>query len=239
MPSSERIVRSVSASSPIENAALSLSRPWPGMSTIRSRGSDIIAVAPLFGSSRTRIIVSDRVGLPCCTSILRRSSPMTRIVCGLPGATSCSCERTCTASGTLSSLMIELTSPTSSSTADATVAADSVKMTTAPTAKRLSSEKPERPGSYGSGNTSGGVRRRGASAYAARKELHGTSSRLRQPAVQRLQRLVAALEPDRELADEVAKRAAVVLQRGDRHPLVGAVVAAADRAELDRGDAGL
>ena len=97
----------MSASSPIANAALSLSRPWPGMSTSRSRGSDIIAVAPGFGSRRMRIIVSDRVGLCCSMSIFRRSSPMTRIVCGLPGATCLSCERTCTASGTLSSLMIE------------------------------------------------------------------------------------------------------------------------------------
>jgi hypothetical protein len=43
-------------------------------------------------------------------------------------------------------------------------------MTTAPMAKRLRSEKAERPpGSYGSGNTKGGVRRRGASAYAGGK----------------------------------------------------------------------
>ena len=138
MPSSDRIVRSVSASSPIENAVLSLSRPWPGMSTSRSRGSDIIVVAPFLGSSRTRIIVSERVGLPCLTSILRRSSPMTRIVCGRPGATSSSSASTAGASGTLSSLMIEATSLTSSSTAEATVAAESVKMTTAPTAKRFS-----------------------------------------------------------------------------------------------------
>jgi hypothetical protein len=113
------------------------------MSTRRSRGSDIIAVAPRFGSSRTRIIVSERVGLCCWMSIFRRSSPMTRIVCGLPGATWLSCERTCTASGTLSSLRMVAASRTSRSTADATVAADSMKMTTAPIAKRVSSDQPD------------------------------------------------------------------------------------------------
>ena len=90
MSSRLRIVRSVSLSSPSANASLILSRPWPGMSTRRSRGIDITAVAPFDGSRRTRIIVSERVGLPCLTSILRRSSPRTRIVCGLPGATSSS-----------------------------------------------------------------------------------------------------------------------------------------------------
>ena len=39
--------------------------------------------------------------------------------------------------------------------------------------------------------------------------------------------------------DEVDERLAVALERVDRDPLLGAVVAAARRAELDRGDAGL
>src|SRR4051794_41859890 len=61
-------------------------------------------------------------------------------------------------------------------------------------------------------------------------------SLLRQPAVQRLERLVLTLEPHRKLADEVAEGAAVALQRGDRDPLVRPVGAAADRGELDGGD---
>jgi hypothetical protein len=61
----------------------------------------------------------------------------------LPGETSCRSELTAGASGTLSSLMIELTSRTSRSTADATVVADSVKMTTTPIAKRFSNDQPD------------------------------------------------------------------------------------------------
>src|SRR5690242_15590281 len=72
-----------------------------------------------------------------------------------------------------------------------------------------------------------------------RRSPRDAGGRLRQPAVERLERLLAALEPPREVADEVAERTAVAAQRGDRHPLVGAVVAAADRAELDGGHAGL
>src|SRR5439155_20188132 len=43
----------------------------------------------------------------------------------------------------------------------------------------------------------------------------------------------------RERSDEADQRLAVVGERGDRHPLVGPVVAAADRAELDRRPTGV
>ena len=145
--------------------------------------------------------MSERVGLCCWTSIFRRSSPITRIVCGLPGATCLSCERTCTASGTLSSLRIVATSRTSSSTADATVAADSMKMTTAPIAKRVSSDQPDQRPWYGLRE-----HQRWCSP-SGRESLRGRA--LREPAVQRLQRLVLALQPDRQVADEVAQRPAV------------------------------
>src|SRR3954453_23751995 len=57
--------------------------------------------------------------------------------------------------------MIEGTAPTSSSTADATGAPDSIAMTIAPSAKRRSMRHGEGPGWKGSGNTRCGVRRRG------------------------------------------------------------------------------
>ena len=101
-------MRSVRRSSPKAKAALSFWRPWPGMSTTRSRGSDISAVARWWGSRRTRIIVSERVGggCFCSASALRRSSPMTRIVCGLPGATSASSCLTCGSIGVVLRLKI-------------------------------------------------------------------------------------------------------------------------------------
>src|SRR5437899_2581988 len=62
------------------------------------------------------------------------------------------------------------------------------------------------------------------------------------PALQRLQPArpaLLALEPARQQPDEIAERAAVVRQRRQRDPLVGAMVAAARGPELDRRDAGL
>jgi hypothetical protein len=58
------------------------------MSTFRSRGTDMTAVAFLFGSSRTSIIVSDRAFALSLRSTQRWSEPSTRIVCGLPACTS-------------------------------------------------------------------------------------------------------------------------------------------------------
>ena len=49
--------------------------------------------------------------------------------------------------------------------------------------------------------------------------------------------LARPLEALGQVADEVAQRLAVARQRGDRDPLVGAVVARAVGAELDRRDA--
>ncbi len=154
MSSSSRTVRRVSLSSPSAKATLSWSRPWPGMSTTRSRGSDMSAVAPLLGSSRTRIIVSERVGggflssrpRASSTSLLRRSSPIMRIVWGLPGSTSASSSSTPGASGVLSSRMMSATVLTSSSTAVDTDAAESSVMSSAPRAKRLSMPRPRRGG---------------------------------------------------------------------------------------------
>ena len=119
-PSSERIVRSVSASSPSEYAALSLSRPWPGMSTSRSRGSDIIAVAPALRvqPDEDHRVRARRVAA-AATSIFAPVVADDEDRLRLAGRACLSCERTCTASGTLSSLMIVATSLTSSSTADA------------------------------------------------------------------------------------------------------------------------
>src|SRR3954451_3143410 len=50
---------------------------------------------------------------------------------------------------------------------------------------------------------------------------------------------VGGAEPLRDRVDEFDERAPVAHQRVDRDPFVGAVVAAADRAELDAGGAGL
>jgi hypothetical protein len=61
---------------------------------------------------------------------------------------------------------------------------------------------------------------------------------LRKPAVDGAERrLLRPLQPCRQVTHEVAQRLAIPSQRGYRHPLVRAVVAAADRAELDRRDA--
>jgi hypothetical protein len=84
-------VRSVSLMPPYENAALSLSVPWPGISTLRSRGSDSSAVASRAGSSRTRITVSERAPPPPSRAVSARlSEPTIMIVCGLPVSASAS-----------------------------------------------------------------------------------------------------------------------------------------------------
>ena len=64
MPSSALTVRTDSRGPPIANAVLILPAPCPGISTFRSRGIDMIAVAFLSGSRRTTIIVSERTGIP-------------------------------------------------------------------------------------------------------------------------------------------------------------------------------
>ena len=48
---------------PSSNALLILPLPWPGISTLRSRGIDITAIESLSGSARASRIVSDRGGL--------------------------------------------------------------------------------------------------------------------------------------------------------------------------------
>src|SRR4051794_29422535 len=50
---------------------------------------------------------------------------------------------------------------------------------------------------------------------------------------------VAGAQPHRDRVHELDERAAVALERRDRHPLLGAVVTAADRPELDAGRARL
>jgi hypothetical protein len=92
-PVNSLIVWSASFGPPSAYAMLSLSTPWPGIRTLRSRGSDSSAIASFFGSSRIRIIVSERTPEPSCASrevLARRSEPISRIVCGLPGGASAS-----------------------------------------------------------------------------------------------------------------------------------------------------
>ena len=64
MLSSALTVRTASRGPPSAKAVLILPVPWPGISTFRSRGIDITAVAFLSGSRRTTIIVSERTGMP-------------------------------------------------------------------------------------------------------------------------------------------------------------------------------
>src|SRR4051794_4502717 len=81
------MVRSRSGAPPYEKAAFSLSVPWPGILTFRSRGIDISAIAFFDASSRIRIIVSERC--PAFASrapLARLSEPIRRSVCGLPGS---------------------------------------------------------------------------------------------------------------------------------------------------------
>src|SRR4051794_30417127 len=149
--SSPRIVRTVRRAPPIEYAALSLSVPWPGISTFRSRGIDNSAVARFDGSSRMSIIVSDS-GLPIAprrTSIAffeRLSEPMSRIVWGLPADASvitssmpAMCFVCWNAFTTLS---------TSCQPATAVAEADAHTMINAPSRKRLNTPGP----AYDSGN---------------------------------------------------------------------------------------
>ena len=115
------------------------------MSTLRSRGSDISAVAPLLGSRRISIIVSDS-GFPISprrTSLAffeRRSEPISRIVCGFPAA-----------AGSMTWLMpvmcaVPLNAATTLSTschaATAVAAADATTITNAPSRKRLKTPGP-------------------------------------------------------------------------------------------------
>src|SRR3954471_18124701 len=187
------------------------------MSTRRSRGIDMIAVAFLLGSSRTTMIVSERGGI--VPSPKRRSDPRTRIVCGLPGSTLSS-------SFSMSGIGIEaswktwMVLSTWSSTALATAVADSRTMRTAPTTNFF------------------------AIARASRGGPSGLMSRLHPSPVDRARRLAVLAgggrrEPGGRAGDEVAEGAAVAVQGVDRHPFRGAVVAAADGPELDRRDAGL
>ena len=69
---------------PAENAALNLSTPTPGMLTLRSRGIESSAIRSLSGSTRSRIVVSERPGSPAPSGPRRLSEPMIRIVCGAP-----------------------------------------------------------------------------------------------------------------------------------------------------------
>src|SRR5512133_2268724 len=206
--------------------------PPPGtwIGTLRSRGMFITAVASFDGSSRTSIIVSERAGLSCLMSTKRRSEPRTRIVCGLPAGTSSrapfSPGMTCPA---LSSRITLTRSLTSSRPAEATVPAVSSVMRMPAIAKRLYMPNATR-GGFSSGNE----------LIRPTERVGQRAEGLRQPAVDGAQRrLLLALEPHRKVFDEVAQSPAIEPQRGDRHPLVRTVVAAADRAELDRGDPGL
>jgi hypothetical protein len=90
-------------------------------------------------------MVSDRVGFFCLTSMKRRSEPSTRMVCGSPGLTSSSAPLI-PGIGLLSCLTMVVSWLTSSSTADATVAALRNTISTPPSAKRLSMRKPTRGG---------------------------------------------------------------------------------------------
>src|SRR3954451_14480425 len=206
--------------------------PPPGtwIGTLRSRGMFITAVASFDGSSRTSIIVSERAGLSCLMSTKRRSEPRTRIVCGLPGGTSSGAPFSPGMTWpALSSRMTLTRSLTSSRPAEATVPAVSRVMRTPAIAKRLYMPKATR-GGFSSGNE---LMRPG-------RRVGQRAGGLRQAAVDGAQRrLLLALEPHRKVFDEVAQSPAIEPQRGDRHPLVRAVVPAADRPELDRGDAGL
>ena len=75
-----------SAGPPIAYAALILSRPWPGMSTIVSRGIDSRPTCP--PPTRMSMIESERLGLAdrvrarLRVSAVRWSEPSTRIVFG-------------------------------------------------------------------------------------------------------------------------------------------------------------
>src|SRR6476661_8084013 len=205
--------------------------PPPGtwIGTLRSRGMFITAVASFDGSRRTSIIVSERAGLSCLMSTKRRSEPRTRIVWGLPAGTSSRAPfrpgMTCPA---LSSRMTLTRSLTSSRPAEATVPAVSSVMSTPAIAKRLYIPKATR-GGFSSWDD----------FIRACGEVRTASGGSGQSAVDCAQRrLLLALEPHRKVFDEVAQSPAIERQRGDRDPFVRTVVAAADRAELDRGDAG-
>ena len=65
---------------------MNLSTPTPGIVTRRSRGIESSAIASLSGSTRSRIVVSERPGSPFVSR--RLSEPRMRIVCGSPPSTS-------------------------------------------------------------------------------------------------------------------------------------------------------
>src|SRR6185437_1138486 len=181
-------------------------------------------------SRRTSIIVSERAGLSCLMSTKRRSEPRTRIVCGLPAGTSSSAAFIpgMTWPG-LSSRMTVTRLSTSSRPAEATVPAVSRVMSTPAITKRLYIPKATR-GGFSSWDD----------FIRACAEVRTASGGSGQSAVDCEQRrLLLAFEPHRKVFDEVAQSPAIERQRGDRDPLVRTVVAAADRAELDRGNARL
>ena len=60
--------------------------PTFGIETSRSRGIEVIAITSLSGSSRTRMIVSERGGMPASLSPKRRSEPRIISVCALPAS---------------------------------------------------------------------------------------------------------------------------------------------------------
>ncbi len=142
MPSSSLTVRTESRGPPRAYAVLILPVPWPGISTFRSRGIDITAVAFFSGSSRTTIIVSERTGVPF-SSPYRRSEPSTRIVCGPPGSTSSSTDLM-PGIGVDSFWKTAIVSCTCSRTALATAVALSSITMTAPIRKRFHMSHPRR-----------------------------------------------------------------------------------------------
>src|SRR3954469_25534481 len=168
------------------------------MWTFRSRGSDISAIAPRSGSSRMRIIVSDRLPEPSSASralLARLSEPISRIVCGLPGAASASLRpvRSPVNARAIRSTWLK---PTTMA-----VAAAVTILSAPPIRKRFQIE-------FLSGRSGNAQVRCGA-------------------------------EPLRDRVDEVDERLAVLGQRGDRDPLLRAVVTAAAWAELDPRHAGV
>ena len=210
-----------------------VSMPPPGtwIGTLRSRGMFITAVASFDGSRRTSIIVSERAGLSCLMSTKRRSEPRTRIVWGLPAGTSSRAPlRPGMTWPALSSRMTLTRSLTSSRPAEATVAGREQRDEHARDREALVHAEGDARRLFVGERTHAGVWKRVGQRAAG----------LRQPAVDGAQRrLLLALEPHRKVFDEVAQSPAIERQRGDRHPLVRTVVAAADGAELDRGDARL